>query len=118
MKRNPFTYPVSAELWWKNMLSEMTNYEPKTTFFADLSIAECFGEQAIRDTYSSVIKEWGNDIEYITEFVMCLNHKIWQLYEVDDKTARLFDELWRNGVEFVNTHFEGDDLLYYYRVTD
>ena len=118
MRRNPFTYPLSAEMWWKNMLSEMSGYQPMTTFFADLSIAECFGESAIRETYDRVVKEWGDNIEYMTEFVLCLNHKIWQLYEVDESTARVFDELWRMGAEFVVTHFEGEDLSYYYRVTD
>ena len=118
MNRNPIIYPSHAEMWWKEMLSSMTDYKPKTTFFLDLSIAECYGEKAVRETYRDVIGEWGTNIEYITEFVMCLNHKIWQLYELDEPMARLFDELWRKGVEFVEGHFEGEDLSYYYRVTD
>lgn len=118
MNRNPFTYPASAEHWWRNMLSSMTDYEPKTTFFNDLSIAECFGVNAIRQTYNKVIRDWGNDIIYMTEFTMCLNHKIWQLYEVDEPTAQVYDELWRKACEFVTSHFKGEDLSYYYRVTD
>ena len=118
MKRNPLIYPASAEAWWKKMLADMTDYQPMTTFFADLSVAECFGEIAIRDTYKRVINEWGSNIEYITEFVLCLNHKIWQLHEIDEPCASVYDELWRKGVDFVESHFTGDDLSYYYRITD
>lgn len=118
MLRNPLRYPLSAEMWWRNMLAEMSGYEPKTTFFSDLSIAECFGIKAIKDTYEKVIKEWGKDIVYMTEFTMCLNHKIWQLYEVDEPCARVYDELWRNACQYVATHFKGEDLTYFYEITD
>lgn len=118
MVRNPLIYPALAEQWWRNMLASMTDYEPKTTFFSDLSIAECFGVNAIKDTYNQVIKEWGSNIVYITEFTMCLNHKIWQLYEVDEPTAEIYDGLWRKACEYVVTHFKGEDLSYYYRITD
>ena len=118
MVRNPLTYPVSAEQWWRNNLEQMSGYEPKTTFFADLSIAECFGIKAIKDTYNQVIEEWGKNIVYMTEFTMCLNHKIWQLYKIDEVCARVYDELWRKACKYVETHFKGEDLSYYYEVTD
>ena len=118
MKRNPFTYPASAENWWRNFMSQMTDYTPKTTFFSDLSIAECFGIGAIKETYNRVIKEWGNNIVYITEFTLCLNHKIWQLHEVDNDTARVYDDLWRKACDYVTSHFKGEDLSYFYRITD
>lgn len=118
MTRNPFTYPAMAECQWREMLAELTGYTPITTFFADLSIAECFGEKAIRDTYNKVLVEWKHDIKYITEFVLCLNHKILMLYEVDEPTARVYDELWQSAVEFVYDNYEGDDLSYYFQVTD
>lgn len=118
MKRNPFIYPAQAERQWKAMLAEMSDYTPITTFFADLSIAECFGEKAIRDTYNKVLAEWKHDIRYITEFVLCLNHKIWMLHEVDKPIAMVYDDLWRKGVQFVYDNYKGDDLSYYFQVTD
>lgn len=118
MKHNPLTYPATAERWWRNMLASMTNYEPKTTFFSDLSIAECFGVKAIIQTYNKAIRDWGNNIVYITEFTMCLNHKIWQLHEVDEPIAKLYDELWRKACDYVVNHFKGKDLVYFYKVTD
>ena len=118
MKRNPFTYPAQAEHQWRAMLADMSGYTPMTTFFADLSIAECFGAKAIRETYDRVLVEWKSDIKYITEFVLCLNHKIWMLYEVDEPIARVYDELWKKAVQFVYDNYEGDDLSYYFQVTD
>ena len=118
MKRNPLNYGASSEQWWRNLLSSTNGYEPKTTFFSDLSIAECFGHKAIQDTYCRVLKEYKSNIIYITEFVMCLNHKIWQLHKLDEPTARVYDELWRKSVDFVYDNFKGEDLRYYFEITD
>jgi hypothetical protein len=118
MRTNPFKYAASSEQWWKNNLLAMSGYEPKTTFFSDLSIAECFGHNAIQETYDRVLKSYKKDIIYITEFVMCLNHKIWQLHQFDEPTARLYDKLWKNGVDFVYKNFKGKDLSYYFEITD
>lgn len=119
MKMNIFEYAARCEMWWKELLKDSFNpYTPKTTFYFDLSIAEGFGESGIRDTYKDVINAWGKDIEYITEFSMCLNHKIWQLYETNEPIARVYDELWRKSVDYITSHFEGEDLTYYYEVTD
>ena len=119
MKMDVFQYAAACEMWWKELVSESFNpYTPITTFFSDLSIAEFYGEESIRETYRDVIASWGEDIKYITEFSMCLNHKIWQLYKHCDHIARVYDELWRKSVNYIVNHFEGEDLSYYYRVTD
>ena len=115
---NVFQYANKCESWWKAMLSEMTDYQPFTTFFSDLSIAEFYGVNSIKDTYKNVIHSWGKDIKYITEFCMCLNHKIWQLYEQNEHIAKVYDELWRECCEYIENNFEGEDLSYFYRITD
>jgi hypothetical protein len=114
---NMLNYVKSSEKWWREFLTQ-TGYTPITTFFNDLSISDCFGEPAIRTTYCEVLEEWGTDIKYITEFVLCLNHKIWQLYKVNEPLARLYDELWRECSQYVVENFEGEDLAYYYNVID
>ena len=118
MVRNPLQYPLSSELWWKRNMCEQIGYTPISTFFADLSIAECFGEKAVRDTYSKVLKSWKHDIKYITEFVLCLNHKIWQLFEIDKSMAELYDKLWKEAISFVEETYSGKDLSYFYEITD
>ena len=46
---NVLTYAAQCESWWRNFVSEI-GYTPQTTFFSDLSIAECWGVKGIKDT--------------------------------------------------------------------
>jgi hypothetical protein len=110
-------YAANCEANWREFVMG-NGYTPMTTFFNDLSVAECFGKKGINDTYKNVIKSWGKNIKYITEFCMCLNHKIWQLYENNEDVAREYDKLWRECCQHIEDNFSGEDLQYYYRVTD
>lgn len=73
------SYSANEERFWEiNFLNEI-GYQRKTTFYSDLSIAEWMGGiKAVRDTYKKVMKSWKGNIKYLTEFVMCLNHKSWE----------------------------------------
>ena len=96
----------------------MTGYKPKTTFWEDFVIAEHFGVSAIRDTYKRAFDGWKDNAEYLTELVMVLNHKIWRWYQINDRYARLYDELWRKADRYAVNHLKGDDLSYFLEVTD
>ena len=96
----------------------MTGYKPKTTFWQDFSIAEMFGEKEIRDLYDRAMKHWSWDKEYITEFVMVLNWKIFYYYEINEKLAKLYNELWEKADAWCMSNLKGDDLTYYIRTTD
>ena len=93
-------------------------YECKTTFWMDFSIADKFGESAIRDTYRRAFKAWKNNVEYLTELVMVLNHKIWYWYEKNKRYAEVYDDLWSKCAEYAETHLTGEDMDYYFAVTD
>lgn len=95
-----------------------TDYQPKTTFWMDFSIADKFGIAAIKDTYNRAFKEWKTNHIYLTELVMVLNHKIWQWYEKNDAIARVYDQLWRKADEWAQENLHGKELLYFYEVTD
>ncbi len=95
-----------------------TGYQPKTTFWQDFSIADAFGEKAVRDTYKRAFEEWKTDVVYLTELVLVLNWKIWQLHEINEPLARVYDELWRKADEWCGENLKGDDAKYYYRTTD
>ena len=93
--------------------------EWKTTFWMDFSIADKFGTKAIKDTYNRAFNEWKNNVEYVTELVIVLNHKIWQYYENGNKQyAALYDELWRECDSWCVDNLKGDDLDYFYATTD
>ena len=90
-----------------------------TTFWQDFSIAERFGKSAVKDTFNRVFKEWKHDYRYLTDLVMVLNHKIWEHWEVGhDSLARLYNELWEKADGYAVNNLKGDELSYFYRVTD
>lgn len=94
-------------------------YETITTFWSDFSIADMFGESAIRDTYKRAFKEWKSNYKYLTEFVMVLNWKIWQHYENGNELlAKVYDELWKKADEYAVNNLKGEELRYFYRTTD
>lgn len=114
---NIFEYAAQCE----KMFEANIMYERKTTFFSDLSIAECFGVNAIEDTNKRVLKEWLNNIEYITEYSMCLNHKIWQHHGAGKyDLAKVYDRLWKDCVDKIVEHYKDNDdaMSYYYDITD
>ena len=96
----------------------VTGYKPKTTFWDDFSIADIFGADAVRDTFNRAFGEWKNDTEYLTELVLVLNHKIWQHYEHNEPLARVYDELWKKADLYAVENLTGDDLTYFYNITD
>lgn len=116
------------EMNWKANLSNISEYKPFTTFFSDMTIAElCSGLKGVQDTFNNVVKSWKSDYKYFTEFVLVLNHKIWEHYgkgpgtpNYNEPMARLYDSLWRKAVDiFFATHGKNDKATsYYYEVTD
>ena len=100
-------------------IEAVTGYKPKTTFFEDFSIADNFGIEAVKDTYRRALetaKFMG--YEYLTEFVMALNWKIWQHYEKNEPLARVYNELWMSACEVAEETLKGDELAYYYKTID
>lgn len=93
-------------------------YEPFTTFWEDFSIADAFGAEAVQDTFDRAFNEWKSQYKYLTEMTMVLNHKIWLWHEKNDELARLYDKLWRQADEYACNNLQGEEIAYYYKVTD
>lgn len=118
---NVFQYANLCERMFEENLGSLTGYERKTTFYADLSIAEWFGIDSVRETYDRVMKDWIEDVEYITEFVLCLNWKCWEhYYNGNEKLSVLYNDLYRKADEYFLEHYKNDRkaIDYYYEVTD
>ena len=104
----------------------MENYEFKTTFWQDFSIADKFGTDAIKDTFNRAFKEWKTDYIYLTELVLVLNWKCWQFYdksfEIDSKNAKtysnLYSKLYMDANDYAITHLKGKELDYYFENVD
>lgn len=99
-------------------IEAMTGYTPQTTFWMDFSIADRFGISAIKDTFERAFNEWKNNHIYLTELVMVLNHKIWQHNENNAVLAELYNSLWEQADGYATTYLEGEELSYFYRITD
>ena len=100
-------------------ITAMTGYEPKTTFWEDFSIADAFGMDAIRDTFKRAFKEWRNDVVYLAELALVLNHKGWAWYEHNnEEMARLYFTLYEEVDLWASENLKGDDASYYYRTLD
>lgn len=103
-------------------IESQTGYKPKTTYWQDFSVADKYGEKAIRDTYDRSMKDLKNGVggvEYLTEFVMVLNWKIWQHHDTGNESlARLYNKLWREADQYACDNLQGEDAEYYYRTTD
>ena len=92
--------------------------ESTTTFMLDFSLADFFGTDGVKDTLNRAFKEWKNDVKYMAELVVVLNHKIWEHYETNEPLARVYDKLWRETDNFCREHFKGEDLSYYFNFID
>lgn len=90
----------------------------RTTFWSDFTIADAFGVDAVRDTYKRACL-WKDDYKMITELSMVLNHKIFEHYQAGNlKFAQVYDELWKDIDSWCIDNLKGDELRFYYEVTD
>lgn len=94
------------------------NVEFSTTFWTDFSIADRFGIAAVKDTYRRAFEEWKGDYRYLTDLVMVLNHKIWQWYERNEPLAEVYNDLWDKTARYAMDTLKGEELSYYFEVTD
>lgn len=92
--------------------------ESNTTFMLDFTLADFFGIDTVKDTFDRAFKEWKNDVVYMAEFVMVLNHKIWDYYQTNEPLARVYNDLWIKADNYCRDNFKDKDLSYYYNFID
>lgn len=86
-------------------------------FWQDFTIAERYGEKAIKETYERC-KEWKDNPEYWGALVLTLNHKIWAYYETDVKLAEIYNGLWEEAQDWGYGHFKGKDMEVFFHIID
>jgi len=97
-----------------------TGYRPFTTFFMDLSIADNYGKAAILETYDRVVKEWGHNVKYFTEFALMLSMKAVFYYDVrkNMELNGLYADLYDKARDFAYENFDENGRRYFYEHTD
>lgn len=117
--RNPFIYGAWCEMNMEQNLRE--DYKRKTTFTSDLSLAEMFGIKSVCDTIKNVLKSWTSNVEYIMEFIICLNLKSWEMHARKKPTwSRFYADAYYAVKDYVLTYYEGDEnaIKYYMDYVD
>lgn len=92
---------TNATLWGKT-------YKRLTTFANDFAIAECFGDDAILDTYKRAVRGWIGHYKYMTELIMVLNWLCWFWHLCDQKDedlSRLYADLYYQAVGAFNEFY-------------
>lgn len=98
---------------------EYEEKRPDSTFYADFSVADVFGEKAIQDTFNQCFNEWKGNYEMFTELTMVLNHKLWYWYECGiEDYATLYDKLWKQADAWGNENLKGEALEHFCHVLD
>lgn len=102
---------------FRELMAE-NGYDVQTTFWNDFSIADRFGIHAIKDTYNRAFSEWKDNYKYLTELILVLNHKIWQYYENHPYVAEVYNRLWEETDLYATNNLQGEELSYFFHVTD
>ena len=90
-------------------------YELQTTFWSDFTVADLFGLSAIQDTFNRAFEEWKDNYKYLTELI---TQKVWQTNEPKPEVAELYNSLWRQADRYAVENLKGDELSYFYEMTD
>lgn len=118
---NIFGYAATCEKNFEYNLQAMKGGERKTTFFADLSIAEVFGKDDVIDTCKRVLNEWlGNEV-YTAEFVLSVNWKSWEHQaRGNDGWCKFYGDLYFAINDIVYDAYAEDEekMDYYYHYMD
>lgn len=109
---------IPPQLGVGSQLQLDNGYEMQSTFWQDFSIADAFGIPAIKDTFKRAFTEWKSNHVYLTELVLVLNHKIWQWYEKNEAVASVYNKLWEATDDYARENLEGEELSFFYRITD
>lgn len=103
-------------------MAQDIGYTPITTFWEDFSIAEQFGTDAIKDTAKRIFDEWHDNIKYLTEFIMVLNHKCWTWNKKNEKLMELYSHLFLKyndkAWDWLEANGTQEDKSYYFHTLD
>lgn len=112
-------------------IETMTGYEPKTSYWNLFEALEQASEQQndkdggvqrITDVYETLKKNDKDSAVRITELCMVMNWRInvWYYKEGEraEKLAKLYDKLFRDCDRWCCDNLKGEDLSYFFRITD
>ena len=125
--RDPFTYGMWCEKNFEANLRE--DYERKTTYTSDFSIAEwCVpveGMSAIASTLRNALTNWRDNVEWFAEILLVVNLKSWEhAARGNNEYGKMYSELFYMVQALYFDWFDennpkhGEAMDYYYQYVD
>lgn len=119
---NVFVYGAMSERTMEKNLAETSGRERQTTFMSDLSIGEwCESKKGVLDTCKNAMKSWKDNVEYMAEFVLCVNWKSWEHHARGNaEWTKFYSLLYEFVRDLMYDYYEGDDdkMEYMYEYLD
>lgn len=85
---------------FNSLLKAPFDIEQEYTFYQDFQIAEKIGgEKAVKRTYENAKSTWTDNPKAWGEVTCALNWRLWDLYETDEKLAKLYEKLWEESTD-------------------
>lgn len=98
---------------------EYETQRPDSTFYADFSVADFYGEKAIQETFNRAFNGWKSNYKMFTELVAVMNHKLWFWYECGiTEYSKLYDKLYKKADVYGCNAFKGEEAKYFFSVLD
>lgn len=98
---------------------EVEDDRPDSTFYADFSVADCYGEKAIEDTWTRCFNGWKDNAKMFTELCTAINHKLWFWHERGvNEYVELYNTLWEKAYTWGCDNFKGEDAAHFFKVLD
>lgn len=98
---------------WENAMAEH-GYEVKTTSYAELTIAETYGADAVEELVNETIDDWGNEIGVYTDLVLALQCKVIEHTDRNETWAELYKRLLEIADRHARRTFAEDDVQYHF----
>jgi len=84
---------------------------------------EDIGTNTIKDTVNELFEICKISIKNLTELIMVINHRSWELYEEGNRElsalyADLYYDYYEKAIDYIQKHYNEKDLLYFIRTLD
>ena len=108
-KCNIMQYGATSMYNMEKQLAE-NGHERKTTFMADLSLAEWYDKESVIKTVQDAIRLYKDDEEWMAELVLCVNWKAWEhAARKNTQWGIFYSALYELVRDLVYDYYDGDE---------
>lgn len=104
-------------------IAKQIGYTPATNLWEQFTETEFNGLEAIDTLAEDVFELYKNDIIFLTELIMVINHKSWYWFEHgDNHVARFYSELYHEfddrAIKYIEANMDNNAISYYFKTLD